>query len=125
IDAEIDLIFNRIVARTLTDLYSDIGTAPYSNTTDFTHYAPQNGMDMGEADKFWAPSYTEALNLLCNGTWATNSADWNTANSDAYYWLRSPYADYPYGACFVSSGLCVDVYVSDDYYAARACFKLA
>ncbi|MBQ3494492.1 MAG: hypothetical protein IJA69_03670, partial [Clostridia bacterium] len=63
-DPENDLIYNRIIARTLTDLYSDI-EMDGTKIDDTTHFAPSNYNNMGESDKFWVLSYDELLNMFC------------------------------------------------------------
>ena len=88
IDTENDLIYKKIISRTLTSLYSDIWeTDVYLagvSDSEKNFYALNNDYDMNERDKFWLPSYVELRDLLCNKTWSSASVTW-----DVPYYFRS------------------------------------
>ncbi|MBQ3493781.1 MAG: hypothetical protein IJA69_00015, partial [Clostridia bacterium] len=138
IDAENDLIYNRIVARNLADLYSDIWDCPegWTKITEEqkSHYALQNGIDTSQADKFWALSAAEAKALL-----ASNPTNFGEVEADGgLYWdyieedicgvsylLRSPHADDFEMVCYIDGdGYITANAVTEDYFVARAAFNL-
>ncbi|MBQ3494346.1 MAG: hypothetical protein IJA69_02920, partial [Clostridia bacterium] len=129
INTDEDVVYNKISARSLKDLYSSIGLNGESyvgkeNYTDVTNSE--------EADKLWLPSFQEIKNLLAESeNYGLNSpdagTDWSTATgvSDSY-WLRSPDADFSIVAYYVfSDGHCVTYGVDSADFAARAAFTLA
>ncbi|MBQ3494401.1 MAG: hypothetical protein IJA69_03200, partial [Clostridia bacterium] len=136
INAEEDVVYNKIVARSLNDLYSDMG----EGLGDDTNYLTDTAYALGAGkvsntdtltEKFWLPSFAEVKDLLASSDsyelyQEDAGADWNTSNTDGYYWLRSPYADYSVSAYYVSyNGDCHYNFVDDYYCAALAAFTLA
>ncbi|MBQ3494399.1 MAG: hypothetical protein IJA69_03190, partial [Clostridia bacterium] len=135
INADEDVVYNKISARSLKDLYSDMGEGLDNiNYLTDTAYALGAGK-VSNADtlteKFWIPSFAEVKNLLATSdSYAPYQsedagADWNTSNMHGYYWLRSPRAVHSSDAYFVYyGGNCYYQSVNVYYCAARACFNL-
>ncbi|MBQ3493934.1 MAG: hypothetical protein IJA69_00810, partial [Clostridia bacterium] len=129
IDADEDVVYNKISARSLKDLYSSIGRngESYVGKEKYTDVTNSE-----EADKLWLPSFQEIKNLLAESdsyapyVGEDAGADWSTATGASdYYWLRSPNADDSYGAYWVAvDGTCRDDGVDSRYWAARAAFNL-
>ena len=117
IDIENDLVYAQITKRTLEDLYTNIDAQ--GNTKEVPA-----GEDTLE-DKFWLLSYSEVLNLLCNGAWDNTKADYSTQNHTSFYWLRSGYTELPNGACVIhSDGSYGYNEVTNAYVSARAGFVI-
>ncbi|MBQ3495030.1 MAG: hypothetical protein IJA69_06400, partial [Clostridia bacterium] len=137
INSEEDVVYNKIVARSLNDLYSDMGEGLGGNTNHLTDTAYAIGAGKVTntdtlTEKFWLPSFVEVKNLLASSDsykpfgGSDAGADWNTSNNDDYYWLRSPDADYSSNAYGVSgNGDCGSNTVFIVICAARAAFTLA
>ncbi|MBQ3494626.1 MAG: hypothetical protein IJA69_04350, partial [Clostridia bacterium] len=130
IDADEDVVYNKISARSLKDLYSSIGPNGESYVGKEKYTDVTNSQ---EADKLWLPSLQEIKNLLAQSdNYSTNSGpdagtDWSTAaGAYDYYWLRSPYADLSDNALFVSGGGgCTYYTVKFPSCPTRAAFTLA
>ncbi len=87
IDTEHDDLFNSIIGRTLSDLYSQMYGSPNGGSVTFP-----NALSSGDAfyrsshkDKFWLLSYKEAETLFAND----EARKW-PSDSPQFYWLRSP-----------------------------------
>ena len=130
IDPDNDIVYKRIIGRTLGDLYTDMTTSTTNpQDVDFPKGSPDNWTgatitySREDTDKFWLLSYYEAYKLLSGN--ATTISDTDRKWGD-YYWLRSPYSSRSYGAYYVSmSG---DLYSQSAYInncAARAAFKFS
>ena len=134
IDPENDIVYERIIGRTLEDLYTNMGwnespTSPTFNNIDFPDLT---GAEEGyryqktDSDKFWLLSQYEAYNLLGDSSQAMNSSSadrsWGT-----WYWLRSPYSSYANYACYADNdgNLNHDNYVDNRGGNARAAFKFS
>ena len=126
IDPDNDIVYERIIGRTLGELYTDMsfsGTSPAD--VDFPELS---GADEGyqyqktDSDKFWLLSYYEAYNFLGNGK-SGSDTDRSWGN---YYWLRSPYSSSTNRASRVNLGgiLSGGNYVYTGY-VARAAFKFS
>lgn len=98
IDPDNDIVYERIIGRTLSDLYTNMGwngssSSPTFNNVNFpdlTNADPGYQYQDTDSDKFWLLSEYEAYNLLGDSTQdAMNSSSADRSWGD-YYWLRSP-----------------------------------
>ena len=130
IDPDNDIVYERIIGRTLGDLYTDMsnsGTNPQD--VDFPKGSPDNWTgatitySREDTDKFWLLSYYEAYNFLGNGS---SSSDTDRSWGD-YYWLRSPHSSVSLYAYNVgtSGSLGNHRVYSDLVSAVRAAFKFS
>ena len=130
IDPDNDIVYERIIGRTLGDLYTDMSNSGISPAdVDFPKGSPNDWTgatityNREDTDKFWLLSYYEAYNFLGNGSSASDTdRSWGE-----WYWLRSPsssnarlasgarYNGYLYG----------NPYVYNSNYTARAAFKFS
>ncbi|MBQ3494115.1 MAG: hypothetical protein IJA69_01730 [Clostridia bacterium] len=135
IDVDNDLVYNKIIRRTLTDLYTDFSQYPNGDAVDLSTYAPEQGYDMTQSDAFWLISYQEALTMLCGGTWNNAKANWEVVeeSSNDFWILRNPNPDLEgWGkgtrVCFINSigefSLMMDGFVIDSALC-RPCFRLS
>ena len=126
IDIENDLIYKKIIGRTLGDLYQEnvynqsSGTYTTTSIPDTTNADDAYKCDESTVDKFWLLSRVEAINLL------SPSLSWN-----ANYWLRSPFkasSSPDYLACMVQHTTGMGAYVSNaevkNEAAARPAFRM-
>ena len=130
IDTTNDLVYEKIVTRSLGELYKDNKNSS-TNPNDVTYPSALKDGDEyyqeGHEDAFWLLSYYEVYRLT--GGSSTTSSDsgrvWPTGSAN-FYWLRSPNSSISSIACYVSTsgGLASNnVYLSDR--AARAAFKFS
>ena len=121
-----DAVFEKIVARSLGELYQD-NTNSTTNPIDVT-FPDLSRADAGyqyqkaDEDAFWLLSYYEVYKLVGSSdsdrVWPTGSAN--------YYWLRSPYSSFSNRAYIVyTSGTLNNGNVYSYYNAARAAFKFS
>ena len=129
IDPDNDIVYERIIGRTLGDLYTDMsnsGTNPQD--VDFPKGSPDDWTgatitySREDTDKFWLLSYYEAYNFLGNGS-SDSDTDRSWGNS---YWLRSPFSSLSNFAYYVvTSGDLNRINVNNSYRALRAAFKFS
>ena len=131
IDTANDLVYEKIVTRSLGELYQD-NTSSSTNPSDVTYpTALASGEEYYQSsheDAFWLLSYYEVYQLT-GGSSTTDSDSgrvWPTGSAN-YYWLRSPDSSYSDGAYRVSKTGNLSSYnsVYNDLNAARAAFKFS
>ncbi len=128
IDIENDLIYKKIIGRTLGDLYQEnvynqsSGTYTTTSIPDTTNADDAYKCNENTVDKFWLLSRVEAINLLS----PSDILSWN-----ANYWLRSPCkasASPDYLACMVQHTTGIGAYVSNvevkNEAVARPAFRM-
>ena len=135
IDPDNDIVYERIIGRTLSDLYTNMGwngnsSSPTFNSVTFPDLAnadPGYQYQETDSDKFWLLSEYEAYNLLGDSTQdAMNLTSADRSWGDAY-WLRSPYSNNAGSACiaYYVGSLDLNGRVYRNYDAARAAFKFS
>ena len=130
IDPGNDIVYERIIGRTLGDLYTDMsnsGTNPAD--VDFPKGSPNDWTgatityNREDTDKFWLLSYYEAYNFLGNGTSGRDTdRSWGCS-----YCLRSPDSSCAFYASYatVVGYLINNGYVNPGNFTARAAFKFS
>ena len=130
IDTTNDLVYEKIVARSLGELYKD-NTNSTTNPNDVTYPSDLKDGDEyyqeGHEDAFWLLSYYEVYQLT--GGSSTIDSDsgrvWPTGSAN-YYWLRSPNSVFSVFAYIVdTSGFLNFDFVDFHSHAARAAFKFS
>ena len=126
IDPDNDIVYERIIGRTLGDLYTDMSSSG-TNPQD-VDFPELSGADEGyqyqetDSDKFWLLSYYEAYNFLGNGS---SSSDTDRSWGD-WYWLRSPYSSSTNRASRVNlNGILSGGNYIYTGYVTRAAFKFS
>ena len=130
IDPDNDIVYERIIGRTLGDLYtnmSDSETNPQD--VDFPKGSPDDWTgatitySREDTDKFWLLSYYEAYKLLSGNATTSSDTDRKWGN---YYLLRSPYSSYSNFASYVNPlGILNSSSVNASDSAVRAAFKFS
>ena len=130
IDPDNDIVYERIIGRTLGDLYTDMSNSGISPAdVDFPKGSPNDWTgatityNREDTDKFWLLSYYEAYNFLGNGSSASD-----TDRSWGYsYCLRSPDSSCAFYASYatVVGYLTNNGYVNSGNFTARAAFKFS
>ena len=134
IDPDNDIEYERIIGRTLGDLYTKMGwegssSSPTFNNVDFPDLT---GAEEGyryqktDSDKFWLLSQYEAYNLLGDSSQKMGSSSADRSWGD-WYWLRSPYSsNATYASNARGDGYLTGYSVySDNDLTARAAFKFS
>ena len=132
IDIENDLVYSKIIGRSLSDLYTNMGwdwepSSPTFPNVDFPDFTGASIVyNETDTDKFWILSDYEAYNLLSNGV---NGDSMDSSSTDRewgdYYWFRSPNFDEVYTVYCIGIGGGLYGYndVWDDSLLARPAFN--